>query len=139
MIETDPVDAVAAAPGVAVAKLDSPLRQLAFRNIAQGAFHRAALLRHAARLPLAIDADVEGDWVAEDGPPLGGRRGLEQGQSNDRQNPFHRPAEALACRRQKKSGGAEAPPLWSLPLESLVQGIADVVERRIQLVADALH
>lgn len=58
VFETDPVDAVAAAVGVAVAKVHAPLRRMLFRNILERTVHRAALARHAPRLPLAIDADV---------------------------------------------------------------------------------
>ena len=70
MVEPDPVDSLVTAPGVAVAQLDSPLRRTLPRDKVQRPVHCRAVQRNAARLPLAVDADVERDRVMKDGPPM---------------------------------------------------------------------
>ena len=74
MVEADPVHSIASTARVAVALLYAPLRRPMFRNKAQGVLHRRMLPFDAARLPLAIDADVERDGIANDRRPPGGGR-----------------------------------------------------------------
>jgi len=65
ILVADPVDAIAAAAGVAVTELDPPMRRTAGLDVIERALHRAPLLSDAGLLPLAIDADVEGDGVVK--------------------------------------------------------------------------
>src|SRR5260221_8716541 len=65
MIEADPVDAVSAAAGIAVAQLYPPLGRPRLRYESERLVHCSALLLHAARLPLAVHADVERDGIVQ--------------------------------------------------------------------------
>jgi hypothetical protein len=98
MVETDPVDAVSAAAGIAIAKLDSPMRRPARGNEAERLGHCAPLLRDATRLPLACDADVEDDGIVDDSPPLGGRRKGNCRKRGRRQKSLHLPAKRYSGR-----------------------------------------
>lgn len=91
MIKADPVHSNAAAACVAIADMNAPLWGSLFGHVAQRVLHRAALLAHTARLPLAIDADVQGNGVVKDRPLIGasGRRRDCQ-HSSSRQNSSHR-------------------------------------------------
>jgi len=120
MLEAEPVDAIAAAARVAVAKLDSPLRQPGHCNIAKRTVHCRTLGRHAAGLPLAVHADIERHGIMKDGRS---RHPLPQGyrrQCGRHQNSLHRrhnDTSPMMChklvrsfRPGKKSGDACAPP-----------------------------
>ena len=149
MIKTDPVDPVSAAAGIMIAQLDSPLRRPLLADEAQRARHRVSLLRHAARLPLAIDADVERDGIMQDRARLRARGSRKNRQCGRRQNPLHRLCNDTApgaCRKsasgvfgQKKSGGATGTAALVLRRKVLAEVVRHVVERRVQLVADPLH
>ena len=116
IVEADPVDAMGAAAGIAVAELDSPLRRTTFRDIVQRASHRSTLPRHAACLPLANYPDVERNGVMKHRPRPGEREWSYQHRcGRGRQKPFHRRINdtvARACRNhpnrgaQKENGGA---------------------------------
>src|SRR4051812_18053929 len=91
MVEADPIDPVAAAAGVAIAGLDSPLRRMAVGDVGERAFHRAALPGHASRLPLTIDADVERDRIMKDQALRSAHgHGKQDGDCGGREYPVHR-------------------------------------------------
>jgi hypothetical protein len=98
VVETDPVEAVASAAGVAIAELKSPRRWPDSGNEAERAGHCAPLLRDATRLPLACDADVEDDGIVDDSPPLGGRRKGNCRKRGRRQKSLHLPAKRYSGR-----------------------------------------
>ena len=109
MIKADPVHANAAAACVPIADMNPPLRRPLFGYVAQRVLHRRALLAHAARLPLAIDSDVQRNGVVKDRPLIaasGGRRNCQHRSSG--QNSSHRRPNdtgAFLCRniRQRAS------------------------------------
>jgi hypothetical protein len=64
--------------------------------------HCAPLLRDAARLPLACNADVEDDGIVDHGPPLGSRRQGNCRKCGRRQKSLHLPGNdtaAAMCRK----------------------------------------
>jgi len=149
MIEADPVDAVAAATGIAVAQLDPPLGRPRLRNEAERPVHGGALLRHAAWLPLAVHTDVECDSIVQDRRP---RRICRQGYCREhgrRQNPLHRGPNDTALvkcrnlnprRRQRKRKAAEPKRRRLFNHKRLLaEVVRNVIEGAVQLVADALH
>jgi len=73
MIETDPIDPIAPATGIEVAKLDAPLRRPIGLNVAQRLLHGRMLHFHAARLPVTIHPDVERNRIVDDRSRPGGR------------------------------------------------------------------
>src|SRR4051812_24800279 len=65
IVEADPVHAQPLASRVAVAHLQAPQRRLSLIHIVERALHRLGLRLDAMLLPLAVDADVERDGIAE--------------------------------------------------------------------------
>jgi hypothetical protein len=125
MIKADPVHSNAAAACIAIANMNAPLRRPLLANIAQGVLHRRALLAHAARLPLAIDADVQRNGIVKNRPLIGARgRRRDRQHSSSRQNSSHRRPNdtgAFLCRNsrqlassavnKRKAAAQKAPPL----------------------------
>lgn len=72
-----------------IAQLQLPGRRIGLLEIFERALHRPRLRLHAALLPLAVDADIERDRVAERRTRV--RRRRERGQCNDsnRKRPPH--------------------------------------------------
>jgi len=77
-VEADPIDTRRAAAGIPVALVDSWQRRMPGGNEFRGVAHRIPLLTLAARLPLAIDADVEKHGIVE-------RRGAARPERTDRE------------------------------------------------------
>jgi hypothetical protein len=75
MIETDPIDALTPAPGIAVAHLNPPNRRISFPHIFEGAFHRVFLAIHAPGFPAANETDVEDNRIVERRRRTGSRFG----------------------------------------------------------------
>jgi len=73
MVEADPIHSEAAAACIAVAQLEQPVRRTAIGNEIERRLHRAALRGHAARLPRAIDADVQRHRIVQQRPALSKR------------------------------------------------------------------
>lgn len=91
MVETDPIDSLIAAAGVAVAQLDSPRRRPCLANEAEPPLHRLSLGRHAVHVPAARQADVEQGRVVERrplGPRPGGGAAQDDGCHSSR-GPLH--------------------------------------------------
>jgi hypothetical protein len=60
MIESNPIDPLALARCVAVAKVDAPIGRIRLAHVFQRPLHRLVLLVDARLLPLAGEPDVEG-------------------------------------------------------------------------------
>jgi hypothetical protein len=123
MVEPYPVNAVPAAIGIAIAQLDSPLRRMPHPHEIKGPLHGIPLQCHALGSPLAVDSDIECDWVMQN--PARGHAGNDRcnapGRRGSRNDHLHRipnDREGTRCRncrladqwRKKKGDGAHAPP-----------------------------
>src|SRR6476646_1136158 len=65
IVEADPVDPLASPPRIAVAQMNAPQRRTLLGEKVSSVAHRLALPRHAARLPLTIEPNVQHDAVIE--------------------------------------------------------------------------
>lgn len=90
MVETGPIDARGAPRCISVAQMNAPNREMGSSDVTPGIRHRVQLLSLASLLPLAIDADIESDWIMEgrDGACPSGRR--KQSEREQRELPPHR-------------------------------------------------
>src|SRR5579864_1700171 len=156
VVEPNPIDAISATVRVAVAELNAPMGRMGAGDIFQGPLHCDSLLRHALGLPLAAHADVECDGVIENGTRVRITAGCKgrQGPRGGREYPPHPTYNDTAAKPCRKSPACRLWPMSnkrkaaapkrrrrfpSSRRQLLAERVRNVVEGRIQLVADALH